>query len=386
MRIVHTSDWHAGRMWKNLRRLDELESLLNFLADHVTRDDIDLLLISGDVFDSGAPIAEAERLVFRFLRRVGEAGVRTVVIAGNHDSPARLQAWGSLAELAGVQVVARPQPADKGGILRFNTKRGEQAVIAAVPFAATRDLVSAATLAADETAARQRYADGLRRIVTHLCEHFDPQAINILMAHTHIEGAVLSGSEREVHVGEEWAATAQALPANAHYIALGHIHRPQTLNAAPSPTEYAGSLMQLDFGEEGEEKSFVIVQAEPGRPARIERIRYEGAKPLRTIRAGLAELEARSTELATYGWLRIRVPIETFDPDLNSRVRRVLSNAVAVHVELPEAPADGNNRPPAGTPPIDVFRAYFRDRHGSEPDDALVTAFDDLLAHAKDSL
>src|SRR5690349_3151394 len=98
MRIVHTSDWHAGRMWKSIRRLDELEAVLDGMADYLAREQIDLLLMSGDVFDNGAPVAEAERLVFRFLRRVGEIGLRTVLIAGNHDSPARLQAWGGLAE------------------------------------------------------------------------------------------------------------------------------------------------------------------------------------------------------------------------------------------------------------------------------------------------
>ena len=385
MLIVHTSDWHAGRMWKNLRRLDELEATLGGMGDFVAREHVDLLLMSGDVFDNGAPVAEAERLVFRFLRRMGEASVRTVVIAGNHDSPARLQAWGGLAELAGVQVVARPQAADKGGIVRFETRRGERAVIAAVPFAATRDLVSAATLAADETVARQRYADGLRGMVTHLCKHFDPDAVNLLMAHTHIEGAVLSGSEREVHVGEQWAAAAQALPVDAHYVALGHIHRPQALTAAPSPTEYAGSPIQLDFGEEGEAKSFVVIDAEPRRPAKIKRIPYEGAKPLRTVRAGLSELETRSAELRESGWLRVRVPLDIPDPDLNSRVRQLLPNAVVVAVELPERPVPTETRPASGSPPIELFRAYFRDRHGGrDPDEALLVAFHELMAQAKE--
>jgi len=380
MRIVHTSDWHAGRLWKNLRRLDELEAALGSLAEFIETEHADLLLVTGDIFDTGAPVAEAERLVFAFLKRMGAAGVKTIVIAGNHDSPARLQAWGSLAELAGVHVVARPQPADKGGVIHFEKRKGERAVIAAVPFASTRDLVSAAMLAESDTAARQRYADGLRRIVEQLCSKFEPDAINLLMAHTHIDGAVLSGSEREVHVGEQWAATAQALPTNAHYVALGHIHRPQRLPAAPSPAEYAGSPMQLDFGEEGEQKSFVVIDAEPRSPASIRRVPYKGAKPLRTVRASLQELEAQTTELSQAGWLRIRVPSVSRDPDLNAKVRRLLPNAVTVAVELPEALPSESLRPPAGAPPKEVFAAYFRDRHGCEPDEALIAAFEDLMA------
>jgi DNA repair protein SbcD/Mre11 len=385
MRIVHTSDWHAGRLWKNLRRLDELEAALASLSEFVETGDVDLVLVSGDIFDNGAPVAEAERLVFGFLKRMGAAGVRTIAIAGNHDSPARLQAWGSLAELAGVHVVARPQPADKGGLIRFQSRKGQRAVIAAVPFAATRDLVSAATLAESDTAARQGYADGLRRMVERLCSQFDPDAINLLMAHTHIDGAVLSGSEREVHVGEQWAATAQAIPTNAHYVALGHIHRPQAVSAAPSPTQYAGSPMQLDFGEEGEEKSFVVIDAEPGRPANVQRVPYKGTKPLCTVRATLQELEARTAELRHAGWLRIKVPTETPDPELNTTVRRLLPNAVTVAVELPEMPPEQTFRPPAGAPPQELFCAYFRNRHAREPDEALIVAFEELLLQAKES-
>ena len=92
MRIVHTSDWHAGRVWKTVDRLPELAAVLEDLGDFVERERIDLLLMSGDVFDTGAPSAEAERLVFGFFKRVGRTGTRTVVIAGNHDHPTRLRA------------------------------------------------------------------------------------------------------------------------------------------------------------------------------------------------------------------------------------------------------------------------------------------------------
>ncbi len=93
MRIVHTSDWHAGRVFKRVDRLPELADVLEHLGDWLEHDRTDLLLVSGDIFDTGAPPPEAERLVFGFFKRVGRAGVRTVVIGGNHDSPARLEAW-----------------------------------------------------------------------------------------------------------------------------------------------------------------------------------------------------------------------------------------------------------------------------------------------------
>jgi DNA repair protein SbcD/Mre11 len=286
--IVHTSDWHAGRQWKGIDRLDELETVLDCLAGFIEREHVDLLLMTGDVFDSRGPSAAAEGAVFRFFRRVGLTGAKTAVIAGNHDDPLRLEAWGMLAELVDVTTVARPRSADRGGVIEFETRSGEHAVIAALPLAKASDLVSAIDMAADDTLAHQRYADGLRGIVEHLAARFRLDSVNLLMAHTHLDGALIAGSERRVHLGEEWAATAQALPSAAHYIALGHIHRPQRIEAAPSPTCYAGSPLQLDFGEIGEQKTFVVVTAEPSRPARIEHVAYDGGKSLHDIRKTFA--------------------------------------------------------------------------------------------------
>ena len=386
MLIVHTSDWHAGRLWKGIDRLPELETVLENLGDFIERERVDLLLMSGDVFDSRGPSAAAERAVFQFFRRVGTAGTKTAVIAGNHDDPLRLEAWGTLAELVDVSTVARPRPADRGGVIEFLVRSGERAVIAAVPFAKSSDLVSATEMADDDTTAHQRYAEGIRRIVDLLTVRFRADSINVLMAHTHLDGAVLAGSKRQVHLGEEWAATAQSLPSTAHYVALGHIHRPQRIEAAPSPTCYAGSPLQLDFGEVGEEKSFVVVCAEPGQPARIERVPYVGGKPLREIRMALPELEQQAEGLRDAGWLRVTVPLAERDLDLNRKVRHLLGGAVvSVDYELPERPDGPEVSPRTGLRPVELFQLYYRTQYGAEAEVALTTAFNDLLRAAEEA-
>lgn len=387
MLIVHTSDWHAGRLWKAIDRLPELETVLEDLGDFIERERVDLLLMSGDVFDSRGPSAAAERAVFRFFRRVGKAGTKTAVIAGNHDDPLRLEAWGTLAELADVLTVARPRPADRGGVIELLAPSGERAVIAAVPFAKTSDLVSASEMASDDTIAHQRYAEGMRRIVELLTVKFRSDSVNLLMAHTHLDGAALAGSERPVHLGEEWAATAQSLPSTAHYVALGHIHRPQRIESAPSPTHYAGSPLQLDFGEVGEEKSFVVIRAEPGQPARIERVPYAGGKPLREIRFTLPELEQRAEGLRDSGWLRVTVPLAERDLDLNRKVRHLLGGAVvSVDYELPElagGPPGASSR--SGLGPVELFQLYHRTQHGVEAETHLTAAFNELLREAEEA-
>lgn len=189
MRIVHTSDWHAGRLWKNVNRLPELGAILDNLADFLVRERVDLLLMSGDVFDSAGPSAEAERMVFTFFRRIGSAGVQSVVIAGNHDHPARLEAWGTLAELVGVRSVGLPRRRDDGGLIEIDSSDGERAQIVAVPFASVGRLVSAIEITADASVAAQKYAHGMQRILEHLAEGFRPDAIRLIVAHTHLANA-----------------------------------------------------------------------------------------------------------------------------------------------------------------------------------------------------
>jgi exonuclease SbcD len=387
MLIVHSSDWHAGRLWKAIDRLPELETVLENLGDFIERERADLLLMSGDVFDSRGPSAAAERAVFRFFRRVGKAGTKTAVIAGNHDDPLRLEAWGTLAELVDVTTVARPRPADCGGVIELQVRSGERAIIAAVPFAKTSDLVSAIEMASDDTTAHQRYAEGMRRIVELLTARFRADSINILMAHTHLDGAVLAGSERQAHLGQEWAATAQSLPSTAHYVALGHIHRPQRIEAAPSPTYYAGSPLQLDFGEVGEEKSFVAIRAEPRQPARIERVPYIGSKRLLEVRMTLPELEQEADRLRDAGWLRVTVPLAERDIDLNRKVRHLLGGAVvSVDYELPERAGDApETSSRSGLGPVELFQLYHRTQHGTEAEAHLAAVFNELLREAEEA-
>lgn len=376
MRIVHTSDWHAGRIWKGLARLDELGRVLDHLARYIETTNVDVLLVTGDVFDHAAPLPEAERIVFNFFRRVGGAGVKTIVIAGNHDYPARMAAWATLAELVGVHAVTKPAGADDGGVIELTTRGGERAVVAALPFAGVGDLVAATAIAGDETLARQSYADRLRDMIAMLAKRFRRDTVNLLLAHTHLEGAVLARSERPVHCTDQWAALPQSLPHEAQYVALGHIHRPQEV-IAPAPARYAGSPMQLDFGEVGQEKSFVVIEAKPAMPARIELVPYEGARVLRELTLTLEDLAtvAPSTNDA---WLRVTVPLDKPDPDVAAKVRAALPNAVDVRVRLPERDAEPSLMPTPVLSPRDEYAAYVVARRRREAEPELLDAFDEL--------
>jgi exonuclease SbcD len=386
VKIVHTSDWHVGRRWKGIQRLDELEAVLEHLAAFIEEHSIDLVLHTGDVFESRNPPAEAEQLVNRFLVRVGRSGAHMLAIAGNHDDPLRLDARSLLTEFINVQILGRPRPASRGGTRTIETRCGEKAIVAALPFASPGAWVSAldiagiAGTAGDEASARIKYARMFDRAVQDLCGAFQPDAVNVLMAHTHIEGAVFGESERRVHIGEDWAASPEALPSTASYIALGHIHKPQKIER-PVPTYYAGSLLQMDFGEAGEEKTFVVVTVSPGKPATVEHVPYEGGLPLFDIRATLDELEETADQHRN-GWLRVTVPLTEKDPDLNRKVRELLPNALVVRAELPEAEEPPDLRLEKGLSPVGHYRAYHLRTHQQEADWAVLEAFQNLYDQA----
>lgn len=370
MRIVHTSDWHAGRLWRRVNRIGELEAALGSMCDWVEGNGVDLVLMTGDVFDNGSPHPDAERLVFRVLKRLGRV-CPVVLIAGNHDDPRRVEAWGQLAELAHIHCIAKPRRVEAGGILELRSRDGrEKARVAPIPFAPIKWFVEAAGLA-DEGKAMKSYADNVSALAAQLAEGFSADAINILMAHTHVEGAKLARSERAATVGEQWAVTPENLPFSAQYIALGHIHRPQAVRHG---VEYAGSPLQLDFGEEGEAKSFVVVDAEVGVPVKVMRVEYSGGTPLKTFEGTWAELEAAAGWLREAGHLRVQLKLEKIEPDLVARVRGLVPNAIIVKAKLPEVEKVASVHASDATP-LDRYRAYHAKRHGMGPDAAVEEAF-----------
>jgi exonuclease SbcD len=387
MRIVHTSDWHAGRLWKSQDRLQELQDVLEHFGDFIEREHIDLVLMSGDVFDSQMPAAEAERTVSRFFKRLGRADVPSIVVAGNHDHPVRMDTWGLLAEFVGVQARGLPRRRTDGGLVELPTRSGDLACVAAVPWASPGRIVEALTLARDETSAKQQYADAMQRIFAHLAEGFQHDAVNLVVAHSYIAGAKSSGSERPVTMGDEWAATAQSLPAAAQYVALGHVHRPQRIDAAGPHTQYAGSPMQLDFGEVDDQKSFVVIEASPGKPPRVERVPYQGAMELGEWAGTLTELERDANTLRHFGFLKVRITLDAPMADLNRRARQILPNVVVVDAVLPESAAGdvdtaSGPRPAVAVAPLDQFRTFYEREHQRPAPPDTLTMFSDLYETA----
>lgn len=384
MRILHTSDWHVGKSLRGRSRADEHREVLAEITSIADREEVDLVLVAGDLFDSAAPSAEAERIVYRALLDLRETGAIVVLVAGNHDNPRRLEAVAPLLDLGGLVSAPLLRPADEGGSVRVETRSGEEAVLALLPFLSKRHIVRADQLMdLDADQHEQRYAGRMKLIVEALGDAFGDETVNLLVAHMMVAGGLLGGGERSAHTIFEYAVPASVFTGlGLHYVALGHLHRCQRI-AGSCPIWYSGSPLQLDFGEERNEPSVLVVEASPGLPAEVERVELASGRRLRTVEGTLEELEPVAGS-AGDDYLRVVVHASP-RPGLGDEIRALFPEAVDVVLVPPEREEQARERAPRlGRPPRELFAEYLEHRDAS--DDRLLALFDELLdeVHAPD--
>ncbi len=293
MRILHTSDWHLGKCIETASRLPEQEEFIEELAEICRDEEIDLILIAGDIFDSSNPPAAAEQLFFRAMKTLSLEGKRPIVIiAGNHDSPERLVAGTPFVLPNGVIILGTPASVvspgdftyfsvtDSGpGFLELKIK-DETAVLACLPYASEKRLNELITQDFEEAEYQKNYSSLIGQIFEAADTKFRDDTINIAMGHFHTVSGISSRSEREIQVGGIYAAATDALPKKAHYMALGHLHRPQQIHNAPIPAYYSGSPIQYSLSEANQEKSVIIINAAPQLKAEITHKKLRLYKPL----------------------------------------------------------------------------------------------------------
>ena len=336
MRILHTSDWHVGRTIRGRSRAEEHVAVLREIADVAAREQVDVVIVAGDLFDTAAPPAEAEVIVYRALLELTRTGAQVVAVAGNHDNPSRLAAVQPLFRLAGVHIGAFSSRPDDGGVIDITTRSGEVARVALVPFLSQRSIVRAHELMTQDADQHVgSYAERCRRILTALAAPFASDTVNLLVAHLTVVGGTIGGSERLAHTIFDYFVPTQAFPADAHYVALGHLHRPQRI-AGPCPMRYSGSPLVLDFGEAEGAKSVTLIDATAGVPATATEVPLTSGRRLRTLRGDLASLDDQRTRQDD-AYLRIVVE-EAPRAGLADEVRRWFPHAVDVTVVVPDRP------------------------------------------------
>ena len=373
MRLLHTSDWHVGKLMRGASRADEHRAVLAEIAGIAGEESVDLVLVAGDLFETAAPGPESEQVVYRALLDL--AGVApVVVVAGNHDNARRLEAVAPLLTLGRVRVLTQVARPDEGGVARLDVG-GVPVQVALLPFVSKRGIVRADALMRDDAyQLSQAYTERLGVLVRALTDGFTADTVNVVCAHAFAAGGSMGGGERSVHTIEDYSLSALSFPVSAQYVALGHLHRAQDV---PGPTRirYCGSPLQLDFGETADVKSVTVVDLQPGLPAAVREVRLQSGRRLRTLRGSLAELEPLAGTTAD-DHLRI-VVTERRRAGLADEVRGLFPHCVDVLVQSPDDPAAATHAPVAGRSPGELFRSYAQVAGLADP--RLVAAFDELL-------
>jgi DNA repair protein SbcD/Mre11 len=349
VKFLHTADWHTGKTLKGRDRLEEQRAVLGEIVRIAEEQQVDAVLIAGDVYDSVAPSAQAQQLVVKTLLGLRRAGAEVIAIAGNHDHGPTFEAYRPLMGQAGITLVGGARPAEKGGVIRFRARSASEDVqLAVLPFLTPRYAVRAAEIMTQTPAENVRaYDDQIRRLVDALTGGFAGDTVNLAMSHMTCIGGVFGGGERAAQSIFEYSVPASIFPVSAHYVALGHLHRRQTL-PAHCPVHYSGSPIAVDFGEQDNTSTVCLVEAAPSTPARVTDIPLTSGRRLRTVRGTVAELEAAA---GTFGEDYLRVWVrEPARAGLREAVAGILPNALEVRID-PEfaAPARAGRAETAGS-------------------------------------
>ncbi|MCW6008259.1 exonuclease SbcCD subunit D [Micromonospora sp. CPCC 205371] len=381
MKILHTSDWHVGKVLKGQSRVDEHIAVLAQVVEIARDERPDLVIVAGDLYDTAAPSPEATKLVTRALSALRGTGAQVVAIGGNHDNGPTLDALRPWAEAAGVSLRGTVRDSAAEHLIEGETASGERWRLVALPFLSQRYAVRAAEMYELTAAeASQTYADHIGRLLSVLCAGFGSGTVNLVTAHLTVVGATMGGGEREAHTVLGYAVPSTVFPSTAHYVALGHLHRAQQVVAA-SHVRYSGSPLAIDFGEEDNAPSVAIVEVTADTAPRVRDVPVTAAMPLRTVRGTLAQL---SEVDAGEGWLRVFVR-EMPRAGLREEVQALLPKALEIRIdpdllrELAEAPgARAAQR--AGRSPRELFADYLESR--GHDDEGVKELFDELYEEA----
>ena len=404
-RLCHTSDWHLGHTLRGRSREWEHRRFFTWLVELIEREDVDVLVVAGDVFDTASPPGSAQQLLYRFLAELRAKRPRTevIVVAGNHDSPARLAAPDPLLRAQGVRIVgtvgwsreAGVEQLDAGALVVPVRVGGEEvAQVAAVPFLRAADLPAGhASIAEGVSALYRRVLDAARMA--------GPGQALIATAHCEMAGAQLSAeSERTLLGGHASALPASVFPDDVAYVALGHLHLAQRVGGSRH-IAYSGSPIPLALGEEsyphqvivatfrGAELAHVASHLVP-RAVPILRLPKAGPAPLAEVLAELSALEVPEVPLEARPWLEVRVRLSRPEPSLRASVEGALAGKavrlVAITAEHPRRErtsglADLGRDLSELDPRAVLRRKWARDYDGELPAE-LAAAFDQALERA----
>lgn len=402
IRILHTADWHLGQTFFGYDRTQEHEHFLDWLAGVLTKNKIDVLIVAGDVFDVSNPSAASQRMFYRFIHRVTTENPRLqlVVVAGNHDSAARLESPLPLlqemrTEIKGIVHKQNGKIDYEHLLVELKNAAGEvEALCLAVPFLRQGDYPVVETEG-------NPYAEGVKELYARLLKYAlkkrtDGQAL-VAVGHLLATGSEIAEkdhSERIIIGGLE-SVSPESFPEQIVYTALGHIHKAQRVSGREN-IRYAGSPLPMSFAEKHYHHGVVKVTLDEGWAVEIEKLEYTPLVRLLSIPATEAAApdevldELRGLELPEdepMPYLEVKVKLSEPEPMLRQQVEEILEGKpvrLARIVSFYRQAAEGSVEEEVLTAglqemnPLQIVKATFENSYQTEMPEELVDLFQEV--------
>lgn len=386
MRILHTSDWHIGHRLYERSRIEEHRQFLDWLLKMLQENAVDVLIVSGDIFDTALPSSEATDLYYQFLFRLyRETHACAVITAGNHDSPRNLAAPREFLRMGRIHVVGlAAEPAEC--VFTFPAENPSVA-IAAVPYLSENELSHISFETEPERA--DRYRERLKEFYRQCIEGMAPEIPKILMGHLFVHGGTVGDSERNIQIGGATAMQITDFPDDMTYIALGHLHRPHAISGTSYPVQYAGSPIPLRFNEANYSKKVYLLDVPIFGDVGVEEIEIPVFKELCTVTGSFDQVcsEAMSSEWeGTY--IQIQLKLDRPAVGISDEIREVFhqhgGEVLSVEVELPVQAAQEEIPIEEMQQPTEIFERFYQERFDASPDELMTETFNELLQLAEE--
>lgn len=392
MRILHTSDWHLGKTLEGESRIEEQECFLEDFINIVNENNIDVVLIAGDIYDTGNPPAKAENMFYDALKRITDGGKRLVIIiSGNHDSAERLVAASPLAREHGIIMVASPKSiVETGRYGEAEVKKSgegfievqlkdETLVAVTLPYPSEKRLNEIIFDSSDEEKRRKSYSEKIGEIFKNLEQKYRTDTVNIAVSHIFMMGGETTDSERPIELGGTFAVDPSVLPENAQYVALGHLHRPQKVKNTGIKAYYSGSPLQYSKSEIGYSKSCYIVDVKAGEEAKIETVYFKNYKPIEVWHcSGVEDAIERCKQNSDRNvWVYMDIKTKAFISQEEIKEMRELKNDILQIVPIieddREVAVDFTRNEEKSL--NELFKDFYCYVRGVEPDSEVMTTF-----------
>ncbi len=265
MKILHTADWHIGKKLHKTELSEDFDLFIDWLCDTIEEEKVELLLVSGDIFDLANPSSEARRQYFRALVKLKQLNCKIILTGGNHDSPAMLEAPKEILKELDIDIIGGLPKEIEEVIIPVYRNEKIELVVAALPFLRDADLrrVDDGETYEDRLEALKKGIQNTFFDASEICASKFPNIPAIAMGHLFTAGIESSESEREIQIGNLAAFEASRFGDYFSYIALGHIHKPQQVTATV-PAFYSGSPLPLSFSERKDEKRVLLLDTQSG--------------------------------------------------------------------------------------------------------------------------